>query len=79
VIIEALACGLPIAASDIPVVHEICDGIRSVFVFPPGDAAALAQALTRATASTDMAGGRQRVIDRFSLARWTRDIITLYE
>ena len=78
VIIEALACGLPIAASDIPVVHEICDGVPSVFVFPPGDAAALAQALTRAISCTGTAGGRQRVIDRFSLARWTRDILALY-
>jgi UDP-glucose:(heptosyl)LPS alpha-1,3-glucosyltransferase len=79
VLIEALACGLPIAASDIPVVHEICDGVESVFIYPTGDAQALADALERASSCTSIESGRARVIERFSLEGWTRDVLALYD
>ena len=45
VIIEANACGTPVVASDIPVMHEnISDGVNGIFARPE-DSAALAQRL----------------------------------
>ena len=45
VLIEAMACGLPIVASDIPGYRAVVeDGVQGVLV-PPGDARALAEAL----------------------------------
>jgi glycosyltransferase involved in cell wall biosynthesis len=79
VLVEALACGLPIAASDIPVVHEICDGIESVALFQVGDAQGLANAIERAVASKNAEQARSRVVDRFSLERWTADTLRLYD
>jgi glycosyltransferase involved in cell wall biosynthesis len=78
VVIEALACGVPVATSDIPVVHEICDGVESAFIVPQSDARALAEALRRASSCTSVASGRERVKERFSLDRWTQDILALY-
>ena len=78
VLVEALACGLPIAASNISVVHEICDGIESVFLFPVGDAEGLAEAIERAVACKNGQHGRSHVVDRFSLERWTSDTLKLY-
>lgn len=78
VLIEALACGLPIAASDIRIVREICGGLESVCVFPPGDSAALAQAVKQALKQPYCGAGRTRVLDAFSLERWTADMLRLY-
>lgn len=79
VVVEALACGLPIAATDIPVMHEICDGLESVALFQVGDAQDLANAIERAVASKNVEQGRSLVIDRFSLERWTEDTLRLYD
>ena len=45
--IEALACGTPVVASDVPALREVLDG-RATFV-PVGDVAALVAAAERAT------------------------------
>ena len=55
--LEALAAGVPLLVSDIPVLAEVC-GDAAVRV-PPGDAAAWAAAITALLA--DAAGARQRV------------------
>ena len=79
VLIEALACELPIAATDIPVVHEICEGVQSVALFQVGDAQGLAKAIQQAIASKNVEQGRSAVVDRFSLDRWTSDTLKLYD
>lgn len=79
VLVEALACGLPVAATDIPVVHEICDGAGSIAIFSVGDAHGLASALERAVASKNEERRRSPIADRFSLERWTEDILRLYD
>jgi glycosyltransferase involved in cell wall biosynthesis len=43
--LEALACGTPVVASDLPALREVLDGQAELV--PPGDAAALADALAR--------------------------------
>lgn len=44
-ILEALACGCPVIASDVGAVNELLDGIAGCRVVPPGDLEALVQAL----------------------------------
>jgi len=43
-LLEAMACGLPVVASDVAVLHEVAGEEEAVFV-PPADSAALAAAL----------------------------------
>ena len=81
VVLEALAAGLPVVASDIPVFAEYLRDGENALLVPPGDPAALAGALHRlagdpALRQTLAAGGRP-LIDRFTWAasaRTHRDI-----
>lgn len=65
VLLEAMSAGLPIVASDIPGYREVVrDGMEAILV-PPGDAAALAAAVSRILSEPDLAGelarrGRER-------------------
>jgi len=72
-LLEAMAYGLPVVASDIPENRELVDECGG-FLFPLGDAAGLEQILQRLVANPAMALGegrrsRERVIERFS---WDR-------
>jgi glycosyltransferase-like protein len=81
VVLEALAAGLPVVASDIPVFAEYLRHGENALLVPPGDPAALAEALHRlagdpALRQTLAAGGKP-LIDRFTWAasaRTHRDI-----
>jgi glycosyltransferase involved in cell wall biosynthesis len=79
VLAEALACGLPIAASDIPIVTEICGDVPSVVRFPVGDAAALAVALAEAMAHTGHREARERALAAFDVEDWAKNIYRLYD
>jgi len=79
VLAEALACGLPVAASDIPIVNDIAAGIETVFTFPVGNVEALGEALKKALAAVPTTSGRERIVERFSLHRWTADMLALYD
>lgn len=84
VLIEALLRGLPVVASDsggIPDVVE--DGVGGLLV-APGDVDALAGAIHRLSGDRRLAGrlaaqGRERVLDHFSWARITGELIDLYQ
>lgn len=52
-IIEAMASGLPVVASDIPPCREVLDGGRGGILFPVGDAHRLAQYLVRLLGNED--------------------------
>lgn len=55
VLVEAMAAGIPVVASDIPGYREVVrDGIEGLLV-PPGDPSALAGALRRVLADDDLA------------------------
>ena len=81
VVLEALAAGLPVVASDIPVFAEYLEDGRSALLVPPGDAGALAGALDRLAGDPRLrrrlaAGGRP-LLDRFTwadAARATRHV-----
>ncbi len=79
VLAEAMACGLPVAASDIAIVDEICGDAESVRRFPVGDATALARALEAAMDVRDRAAARLRVVGRFNVDGWAEQMLRLYD
>ena len=76
---QALACGAPLVTADTPAARELlCDG-ESALLVPPGDAAALADALRRLRSDSELAtriadGGlaayRRRASEEVLGARW---------
>jgi glycosyltransferase-like protein len=69
VVLEAMAAGLPVVASDIPVLREYLQPDESALLVPPGDDAALAAAMTAVVTRPELrqrlvAGGR-RVARRY--------------
>ena len=74
---EAMACGLPVVASHISGIPELVEDGRSGLLVPPGDAAALADALQRlhddpALRRTMGCAGRERIVGEFDLRASTR-------
>jgi glycosyltransferase-like protein len=59
VVLEAMAAGLPVVASDIPVLREYVQPDESALLVPPGDDAALAAALTAVVTRPEL---RQRLV-----------------
>jgi len=68
---EAMACGLPVAATTGGALPEVVeDGVTGILV-PPGDAPALAQAMRTLMGDAELRrrmgqAGRQRVLEKFS-------------
>jgi glycosyltransferase involved in cell wall biosynthesis len=70
-VIEAMACGLPVAATDVGGVRNLVVDGEGAILTPPGDAAALAAAMERfltspASARAAGARNRERVLAQFS-------------
>ena len=77
VLVEAMAHGLPVIASDIPVCRELLSGKGVGMMFSTGDAQDLASCMERMAAATDWEAMSSRSLDlstRFSIgetvARW---------
>jgi glycosyltransferase-like protein len=70
VVLEALAAGLPVVASDIPVFAEYLRDGESALLVPPGDAGALAGALGRLAGDRalrrQLAAGGRPLLERFT-------------
>jgi glycosyltransferase involved in cell wall biosynthesis len=72
VVLEAMAAGLPVAATAVGGLPEMVTPGRTGWLAPPGDAPALAAAVSRLLANPEEAralgrAGRQRVLQDFSL------------
>jgi glycosyltransferase-like protein len=82
VVLEALAAGLPVVASDIPVFAEYLEDGKSALLVPPGDAAALAGALGRLRADPALrrrlAAGGQPLVEQFTWAASARTHREIY-
>jgi glycosyltransferase involved in cell wall biosynthesis len=83
VVIEAMALGVPVVASDLPAVREVVEAGPSAFLTPPGDSAALAVAIDRLLDDPEMARtfgerGRKTFEGRFTLDRSVARFVDLY-
>ena len=83
VVLEALAAGLPVVASDIPVFAEYLQDGESALLVAPGDAAALAGALHRLAGDPalrrELATGGKPLVDRFTWAASARTHREIYD
>jgi len=81
VLVEAMACGVPVVGSDCgEIPHVIGD---AGLVFPEGDAEALRAHLSRLMADADLRAdlarrGRERVLARYTQARVAEETVTFY-
>jgi glycosyltransferase involved in cell wall biosynthesis len=83
-LLECMACGLPVAGTDIPGIREAVGPENHVWLAPPGDAGALADRILRLLDSPDLraergAANRQRVQREFSPQRMCGETVSLIE
>lgn len=82
VLLESLACGTPVVASNLPGVRTVVEDGVDGYLASPGDAAALADAIAVCVDSEVSqrmgAAGRQKVLRRYTWDRVTDDLESLY-
>jgi glycosyltransferase involved in cell wall biosynthesis len=83
VLIEAMALGLPIVASDLPAIREVVEEGGNALLVPHSDPGALAVAIDRMLGDDAMrksfaARGRKIFNERFTLERSTQGMLDLY-
>ncbi len=83
-ILDALACGRPVIASDLPSVRSLAEGTRAVTLVPPEDPEALAGAIETLLADPDRrrtmgAEGRQFVVARHGWDRIAERLLAALE
>lgn len=82
--LEAMACAVPVVATDVGGTTEVVEHGRTGLVVPPGDSRALARAmieLLRAPETARALGkeGRTRVMARFDAAAMTENTASVYD
>ncbi|MEA4882520.1 MAG: glycogen synthase [Clostridia bacterium] len=82
--LEAMACNIPVVASEVGGIPEVVIDGETGFTVPPGDPAALAAALNQILSSGELAGrfgaaGRKRVEETFSWDAIAKQTVKLYE
>jgi len=79
-VIEAMACGVPVICSDLPVLHELAEGVATFC--DPNDPAAFARAIAQILDAPSTIRARQLGIERaqrFSWERSARQTVQAYE
>jgi len=84
VLLEAMALGLPIVASDVCAIPDIVSDGQTGLLVPPGDSHGLAAAIIRLYRDRKLAkglgqAGRSRLAQHFSLDEMVRKMIEVYE
>ncbi|HEU5318364.1 MAG TPA: glycosyltransferase family 4 protein [Chloroflexota bacterium] len=82
-VIEALAAGTPVVATDVSGTRDVVRHERTGYLAPPGDAGALAAYVLRLLGDPDLrrrlgAAGRADVLERFSIERMVDQTAALY-
>ncbi|HBS34119.1 MAG TPA: hypothetical protein DEA50_03440 [Parvularcula sp.] len=83
VLAEAMATGLPIVTTPVSGIPEIVeDGINGIFV-PPNDEAALAEAIKRVAADSELRArlgesARRTIIEKFDSSKTTMELQKLF-
>lgn len=82
-LVEAMACGCPVIASDVPPLAEIVIDGESGLLVPPNDPAAIGAALARLATDPELwrrlsAGARARVAERFTWERVVERCLAAY-
>lgn len=83
VLIEAMAAGTPVVASDSGASREIVDDGQQGILFPPGDDEALVDAVARLLSDRSLAtemgrAGQKRVAERFDSAQYVAGVEAVY-
>jgi glycosyltransferase involved in cell wall biosynthesis len=83
-VLEAMAAGLPVVATDVGGVHEVVLDGETGRLVPPGDVRALAAALSEMVDDAELRerwgrAGRRRIAERFELRAWRAAHLALYE
>ena len=77
VVIEAMACGIPVVATNVGGVAEVVDD-QSGILIPPGDSNALSAALNQSYhVNWNREAIRGKIINKFSWEIWTKKILAL--
>ena len=84
VVLEAMACGLPVVVSDLPGLKNVIKPNDNGIVFPVGDAVHLTQSLNLILHDTDLSQqvgveAREYISQRHSFADWQSNIAKLYQ
>ena len=82
-VMEAMATGLPVVATNVFGLPELVDDGRTGVLVPPEDAFALAEAILRLAQDTDVCGemarsGRERINEEFSIKRSVDCLLMLW-
>lgn len=79
-ILEYLAVGLPVVASDLPGTRELCEDLEAVFLVEPEDERALAEAISKARSPELSARAKKQAAAIRSRFRWpTEDVLAYYD
>ena len=84
VLLEALACGLPVVASAVDGIAEVCTNNRDALLVPPGDGGGFAESLIRVLKDAELREGlgkyaRTTVLERYEIRKLVERIEGLYD
>jgi glycosyltransferase involved in cell wall biosynthesis len=78
-VLEYLAVGLPVVASDLPGTRTLVEGLDAVVLVPPGDAGALAEGIQAARTSDMVGRARAQAAEIRTSFRWpTEEVRSFY-
>lgn len=83
VLVEAMACGVPVVATALGGPVEIIESADQGILIPPEDPEAIADAVIRLRSDPDLrrrmaVAGRERVVSAFSVGRYVREVEEIY-
>jgi glycosyltransferase involved in cell wall biosynthesis len=84
-VMEALSCGTPVVASDLPGHAALADGVPGFRIVPGEDAAGVAAAVQsllardEPTARAEAAAAHEAIVARFGADAWSNDLLDFYQ